>query len=234
MGPGYPQSPYGAPQTPGVPGAVPGAPGFAPRPGMPGAPGAPGMPAHGGMPMGGAPGMPAAPGGAGTKTCANGHVLPPGAMRCPYCPTPAARGPLPKTRVFDAKPEGEAEKPKPKPKPEPSKTKLIEIEETAPAVGWLVCISGKYKGKDFRIKEGKNTIGRDKTCDIVLDEDFISGRHANINHIRKDGENIFILVDLDSANGTFLNGNENPSSKEELVDSDKVVFGKTEFKFKCI
>ncbi len=144
---------------------------------------------------------------------------------------------MPKTRVASAVDIKKMIKPMPRPKPrpkQPMRTKLIEVEEAAPAVGWLVCLNGRYKGKDFRIKEGKNTIGKEKICDILLEEEYVSLRHANINHLRKDGENIFILVDLDSANGTFLNDNEEPISKEELVDNDKVVFGQTGFRFKCI
>lgn len=220
MGPGYPQNPYGRPPVgqPGFPG-----PGGVPQPGPGMPPVGPGVP--GGFPQGVAP---------GTKMCPNGHVMQAGWASCPYCPKAAGpRKPVPKTRVAGAVDLSKIAKPKPKPHM-PAKTKLIEIEEAAPAVGWLVCLSGRYKGKDFRIKEGKNTIGNIKGCDIILEEEYISTRHANINHIRKDGENIFILVDLDSANGTFLNDNEEPISKEELVDGDKVVFGQTAFKFKCI
>lgn len=182
---------------------------------------------------GGIPGQGVAP---GTKMCPNGHIMQAGWPRCPYCPqTAGSRKPVPKTRVASAIDIKKMIKPKPKPRPkQPMRTKLIEVEEAAPAVGWLVCLNGRYKGKDFRIKEGKNTIGHEKNCDILLEEEYVSLRHANINHLRKDGENIFILVDLDSANGTFLNDNEEPISKEELVDNDKVVFGQTGFRFKCI
>lgn len=231
---GFVQPGAGVPQPampaarPGMPmGSVPGGPG-APMPPMPGG-AMPGAPMPGGFPQGVAP---------GTKMCPNGHVMQAGWANCPYCPRAAGpRKEIPKTRVADAvdlsKAAAAPVAPKPKPKA-PAKTKLIEFEEAAPAAGWLVGLNGKYKGKDFKIKEGKNTVGGDKTCDIVLEDDFISKRHANINHIRKDGENIFILVDLDSANGTFLNDNDQPINKEELVDNDKVCFGKLEFRFKCI
>ena len=52
--------------------------------------------------------------------------------------------------------------------------------------------------------------------------------------MNKDGERVFIIVDLDSTNGTFLNDSQEPISKEELVDNDTVVFGQTKMKFKCL
>ena len=43
-----------------------------------------------------------------------------------------------------------------------------------------------------------------------------------------------MLRDLDSKNGTYLNGAEEPTYHDELIDSDWVVFGTAECKFKCI
>ena len=48
------------------------------------------------------------------------------------------------------------------------------------------------------------------------------------------GERLFILTDLDSSNGTFLNDAEERIAREELVDNDSVTFGKTKMKFKCL
>ncbi|MDC3378836.1 FHA domain-containing protein [Planctomycetota bacterium] len=104
----------------------------------------------------------------------------------------------------------------------------------SPVAGWLVALSGKHKGEDFRVREGKTSVGSDMQCDIVLTDDYISTRHANIKFVNKDGERIFILTDLDSSNGTFLNDSEEMIAREELVDNDTVVFGKTEMRFKCL
>ena len=131
----------------------------------------------------------------------------------------------------------------PLPRPRPPKggggmkTRVFATEQAEekkiPIVGWLVALSGKHKGDDFRIREGKNTVGSAPNCDMVIQDDHMSSKHANINYIHKDGESIYVLVDLDSTNGTFLNDSDERVFHEELVDNDTITFGTTKCKFKC-
>jgi hypothetical protein len=170
-----------------------------------------------------------------TKMCPNGHVMEATWDRCPYCPDPnrMGRGPIPPTRVNA--PAGDIPDPTPVKKPAgPKKTVMMTEAASTPVVGWLVALNGKHKGTDFRIREGKNIIGSEPECDIILTDDFISSKHANIKYVNKDGERVFIITDLDSTNGTFLNDSEEPVAREELVDNDTVRFGQTKMKFKCL
>lgn len=175
-----------------------------------------------------------------TKMCPNGHVMEATWDRCPYCPDPSrmGRGPIPPTRVQAAPgPPEPPPMPTPVSVPKPAinkKTQMLQEVQKVPVVGWLVALSGKHKGEDFRVKEGKNIVGSDGDCDIVLTDDFISSKHANLKYVNKDGERIFIITDLDSTNGTFLNDSEEPIAREELVDNDSVTFGQTKMKFKCL
>jgi pSer/pThr/pTyr-binding forkhead associated (FHA) protein len=114
------------------------------------------------------------------------------------------------------------------------KTRILSVEAEQPVAGWLVALTGKHKGQDFRVRESKTSIGSDEGSDIKLEDEFISGQHANIKFVNKDGERLFILTDLDSSNGTFLNDSEERIAREELVDNDSVTFGKTKMKFKCL
>ena len=148
---------------------------------------------------------------------------------------------IPPTRMNVPTP-GPAPLPMPMPVPSPAarpsadakKTRMIFADEKAPVAGWLVAVSGKYKGEDFRIRAGKTSLGSAPNNDIVLSEEYISSNHATIKLVEKDGERIFILTDLDSSNGTFLNDSEEPIAREELVDNDTVTFGQTRMKFKCL
>lgn len=175
-----------------------------------------------------------------TKLCQNGHVMEASWDRCPYCPDPSRMGrpPVPPTRVNVAADPAPAPLPVPTPAPKPSagakKTRMMVEEASSPVVGWLVALTGKSKGQDFRVREGKTAIGSDEDNDIILTDEFISGHHATIKFVQKDGERIFILTDMDSSNGTFLNDSEEPIAREELVDNDTVSFGKTKMKFKCL
>lgn len=95
-------------------------------------------------------------------------------------------------------------------------------------------MNGVHRGDDFRIRRGKNAVGCDPGCDIVLTDPHISTKHANINYIVKDDEQVYVLIDLDSTNGTFLNDSDEPVYHEELVDNDTIIFGQTRCKFKCL
>ncbi|MCO5171284.1 MAG: FHA domain-containing protein [Planctomycetes bacterium] len=175
-----------------------------------------------------------------TKLCQNGHVMEASWDRCPYCPDPSRMGrpAVPPTRVSMPAEATPAPLPTPTPAPKPGasakKTRMMVEEASSPVVGWLVALTGNHKGQDFRVREGKTSIGSDEGNDIQLTDEFISGHHATIKFVQKDGERIFILTDMDSSNGTFLNDAEEPIAREELVDNDTVSFGKTKMKFKCL
>jgi pSer/pThr/pTyr-binding forkhead associated (FHA) protein len=177
-----------------------------------------------------------------TKLCQNGHVMEATWDRCPYCPDPnrAPRPAVPPTRVNVAPEPAPAAIPKPTPAPSAAgrkgaaKTKMIEVEMEAPVAGWLVVMDGPQKGKDYRISKDKTTIGTADDSDIPLEGDYVSTNHATIRFVNKDNERIFILTDLDSKNGTYLNENAERVAREELVDGDMVTFGKTKCKFKCL
>jgi len=111
------------------------------------------------------------------------------------------------------------------------KTQFIQMiteDEFKPVVGWLVALNGSLKGHDFRIRDGKNVIGTAADTDIVLTDQYMSARHAVIRH----EEGMFVMVDLDSTNGTYVN--DQRCSKEELIDNDRVRLGRTELKFKSL
>ena len=110
------------------------------------------------------------------------------------------------------------------------KTQFVQIDAggSKACVGWVVALNGGAEGQDFRLVEGKNVIGTAADCDIVLPDKYMSARHAVLRY----EEGTFVLVDLDSTNGTFVN--EARASKEELIDNDRVRVGQTELKFKSL
>jgi hypothetical protein len=80
----------------------------------------------------------------------------------------------------------------------------------------------QYPRPPFRVTDkGRVTIGRAETNTIVLDEPRVSRLHALIEW--RDRNKRFILLDLGSSNGTFLNGAKiAPSEEMPLSDRDKV------------
>jgi len=66
----------------------------------------------------------------------------------------------------------------------------------------LVMHSGPMAGKAFPLEKSEVIIGRDLTCDVVINDPEVSRRHARLF---LQGAN-YVLEDLGSTNGTFVNG----------------------------
>jgi hypothetical protein len=107
------------------------------------------------------------------------------------------------------------------------RTVLISDKRKPPVVGWFVATTGDQKGEDFRLREGKNTVGSNADANIVLRDDTVSGQHASL----RCEEGKFFLTDLDSSNGTYIN--DKKIAREELKDNDVIRFGEVNVKFKC-
>lgn len=67
------------------------------------------------------------------------------------------------------------------------------------------------------------TLGRDKSNDVVLPGSDVSKFHASL---RLDAEQNILIEDLDSTNGTFVNGRKIKLNK--ITATDQVLIGKTE------
>lgn len=76
------------------------------------------------------------------------------------------------------------------------------------------------KPRSTQFDQNEITIGRVQGNDIVLAKGNISKRHSRI--VLRDGR--FIIVDLKSTNGTFVNG-KRISSPQVLKNSDKIYIG---------
>ncbi|KWT84929.1 FHA domain-containing protein [Candidatus Magnetominusculus xianensis] len=101
---------------------------------------------------------------------------------------------------------------------------------TEPVTGWLVCIEGTQKGKDYRLRSEKNFIGRADTMDICIkgDEAISRNNHAVISYNPKS--NAFKIISGDGRGIVYLNGEEVDTVKE-LKPYDEIELGKTRLKF---
>ena len=103
------------------------------------------------------------------------------------------------------------------------------------------CVTGVVQGEQVyvvsNLADGKTqtllqsqgiwTIGRDRQLAIPIADRRLSRRHAVIQYIKDEG---FYLVDLDSTNGSFING-EPVHGRMPLKDGDRVRLSNLAFSF---
>jgi hypothetical protein len=172
------------------------------------------------------------------KFCNNGHQMEDAWTDCPYCVKPGYKfgsgAALGKTQpdMGATRPEGNAPSANGSASFDPRKTVPLAAIKRSPVVGWLVAMSGGQKGEDFRLREGKNTVGSaaGSEVEITLHDSAVSSKHASISY--REGK--FVITDLDSTNGTFLNESDEAISRVPLADNDLIRVGETTLKFKCL
>jgi hypothetical protein len=99
-----------------------------------------------------------------------------------------------------------------------------------PTVGWLVCIEGPDRGRDYRIRSGRNFIGRGEQMDICIEGDpsITRERHATVSHDPKQGR--FMLLPGDGSGLTYLNEGT-VDVPVELKARDTIELGETKLVF---
>lgn len=85
-----------------------------------------------------------------------------------------------------------------------------------------------FKMQEYYLLGGSVTLGRSSKNDIVIKDKFVSKNHLNIT----ERNGIFYLEDLNSANGTYLNGGKvDAGTLIELQNGDKIGVGFIQFIF---
>jgi pSer/pThr/pTyr-binding forkhead associated (FHA) protein len=100
---------------------------------------------------------------------------------------------------------------------------LEDLGVKGPAL--IVRSGGGRSGETFHPQGERTTIGRSPDCEIFLDDVTVSRKHAVV--LQRDGT--FLVEDLGSLNGTFLNRRRIESG--ELADGDELQIGKYRLTF---
>lgn len=104
---------------------------------------------------------------------------------------------------------------------------MVDGGSTRQLLGWLVPIDGPQRGELYTLAP-LSVIGTEPTCHVVLTDQFMSTKHAEI----KAENGLWVLRDLGSTNGTYVN--DQRISQRELVDNDFIRFGQSVVKFKSL
>jgi DNA-binding NtrC family response regulator len=110
-----------------------------------------------------------------------------------------------------------------------SKTELLKIEETPDVVSLrkcqLVVSDGVDRGKKITLDRNVSKVGKRDTNDLILKDKAISRLHFEIEYTADS----FLLRDMGSTNGTFLNGSK--VKEAYLTPGDLIKAGNTTLEF---
>ncbi|HAG68805.1 MAG TPA: hypothetical protein DCL38_02395 [Lachnospiraceae bacterium] len=116
--------------------------------------------------------------------------------------------------------------------PDDGRTVALIKEDTGidPVVGWLVCIEGKEKGRDYRIHSDNNYIGRSDRMDICIrgDETISRENHAVISYDMQS--NVYYFSPGDGR--AIVRVNDMAVFQTVMLrPHDRITIGKTVFSF---
>ena len=99
-----------------------------------------------------------------------------------------------------------------------------------PVVGWLVCIKGPNRGKDYRLHSGTNFIGRSKEMDICIENDQTISKCNAASISYDDRTKTFFIEKGEVRNLLYLNGKP-VRSDADIEIYDRIEIGSTELVF---
>ncbi len=109
----------------------------------------------------------------------------------------------------------------------PEVLKILNQFDSSAAM--LVALIGPNKGARYLLDQQVSRIGRSPESEIFLDDVTVSRKHCLIEKLNVSGTESFLLTDLGSLNGTYLNGEI--TLKSALKDGDEVQIGKFRMHF---
>jgi len=116
------------------------------------------------------------------------------------------------------------------------KTTINTVNNLANAMGWIVVHDENTKQQTYTLKKGVNIVGRksvSKPCDILIETDdtYMSRNHLAIEISQGTKGLEYLVYDVTSTNGTFINGNKdkklNQMDRVLLQDGDTIQAGRT-------
>ena len=112
--------------------------------------------------------------------------------------------------------------------PTGERVEVQKYRSTRKLVGWLVSYTLDPMGVDFKLYEGRNIIGREMDCNITVNDNTVSSKHAVL--LFRAGK--FSITDQQSTHGTFVNDQDIDLEPCYLQDGDVIRVGQTFFKFR--
>jgi hypothetical protein len=176
--------------------------------------------------------------------CPEGHFYDPSKHNaCPWCALPSDSASAEKTRPAQAAtppplpggPPPIPAAPTPAAAPpaglSPSVTRRFGLDAaggvgTDPVVGWLVCLEGHDRGRDYRLHMEKNFIGRSPLMDVCIQNDDTVSREKHALLIFDPKKQVFWVLPGDASGLVYLNG-DIVHSPTQMHAHDVIELGRT-------
>jgi hypothetical protein len=104
--------------------------------------------------------------------------------------------------------------------------KAMDVGKPDPVVGWLVCLEGPDRGRDFRLHMEKNYIGRAPGMDVILEGDNTVSREKHGVIIFDPKRQAFWVLPGEASGLVYLNG-EIVHSPTQMHRDDVIELGLT-------
>ena len=104
--------------------------------------------------------------------------------------------------------------------------------EAGERAAYVIVIRGPEIGRRFSLSDGLEVLGRLSDVEISIADPSLSRRHCEFRSDREAPQPRVLLRDLDSTNGTFVNGAS--VTERELVDGDHIRVGEVVLKFSLL
>jgi hypothetical protein len=105
---------------------------------------------------------------------------------------------------------------------------LFPADDAHAPAARLVALDGPLRGRAFELSSRINTLGRSRQNTLVLPDPHISRSHARID-LEEHG---FVLVDLESTNGTLVRGRR--VARHPLEPGDRLQIGSSLLEFQLL
>ena len=107
-----------------------------------------------------------------------------------------------------------------------------ESQKIKPTVGWLVCISGPEKGKDFRLHAGNNnSIGRSQSMDVCIRKDLTVSEEYQARIAYDARYNSFFFIPGEKSTNINYVNRQTTLTQVQLKPYDCIEFGESQFLF---
>ena len=109
-------------------------------------------------------------------------------------------------------------------------SKSVSNKVSTPCVGWLIALGGAHIGTDFRLKAGKNFVGRSTKMDVALTDDQSVSRDKHAIVVYEPKAHLY-LVQPGEASTLVYKNNEVVLSPVKLEAYDVITVGEVNLLF---